>query len=270
MAYELAIIGAGNMAEAIVHGVLSQNVFRPEQIVAADLVPQRRALFEQQFKIKTVADNLEAARDAHTLLLSVKPQQMQVALAGIGSVIRPEALILSIAAGIGTAYIERHLGPRGRFRVVRAMPNTPMLVGEGMVALARGSCASPSDIDAARNIFESAADVIEVSEDKMDAVTAVSGSGPAYVFFLVEQMINAAVELGLSPEQASQLAIKTAAGAAKMLTQSNQSPEALRRKVTSPGGTTQAAITHLESQSWPGIMVDAIKAAEHRGKELGQ
>jgi pyrroline-5-carboxylate reductase len=270
MAYELAIIGAGNMAEAIVHGILSKNVLRSDEMIAADVVPQRRALFEQQFKIKTVADPVQAAGDARMLLLSVKPQQMPVALAGLGAVIRDDALIVSIAAGIGTAYIERHLGPRSRWRVVRAMPNTPMLVGEGMVALARGSSATASDIDAARKLFEAAADVIEISEDKMDAVTALSGSGPAYVFFLVEQMIRAGVELGLAPEQASQLAIKTAVGAAKMLAQSDQSPETLRRKVTSPGGTTEAAIAHLESQSWPANLVDAIKAAEHRGKELGQ
>jgi pyrroline-5-carboxylate reductase len=270
MAYELAIIGAGNMAEAIVRGVTSQGVLRPDQIIASDVVPQRRALFEDQLHVKSISDNTEAARQARTLLLSVKPQQMPVALSGIGSVISPDTLIISIAAGIGTTYIERHLGARSQWRVVRSMPNTPMLVGEGMVALARGAHATDADMVSARKLFESAADVIEVAEDKIDTVTAVSGSGPAYFFLLVEQMIKAAIELGLTPEQASKLATKTAAGAAKMMASSNESPESLRRKVTSPGGTTQAAIMFMESHGWPQITFDAIKAAESRGKELGQ
>jgi pyrroline-5-carboxylate reductase len=270
MGYELAIIGAGNMAEAIVRGVTSKGVLRAEQIIAADVVPQRRAIFEEQLKVKAVADNVEAARQARTLLLSVKPQQMPVALSGIGAVIGAETLVISIAAGIGTEYIERHLGGRAKWRVVRSMPNTPMLVGEGMVALARGAFATEADIASARKLFEAAADVIEVGEDKMDTVTAVSGSGPAYFFFLVEQMIRAGVELGLTEEQASQLARKTAAGAAKMLAGSGEAAESLRRKVTSPGGTTQAAIMFMESHGWPQVTVDAIKAAERRGKELGQ
>jgi pyrroline-5-carboxylate reductase len=179
-------------------------------------------------------------------------------------------LVVSIAAGIGTGFIEKHLGAGKKWRVVRSMPNTPMLVGEGMVAIAPGANATPDDLAAARKLFEAAADVIEVNESKMDTVTAVSGSGPAYFFLLVEQMIQAATELGLSPEQAAQLAKKTAVGAAKMLVTSSDTPAELRRKVTSPGGTTEAAITHMSKNNWPQIAVDAIKAAERRGKELGQ
>jgi pyrroline-5-carboxylate reductase len=269
MRYELAIIGAGNMAEAIVRGITAKGVLRPDQIIAADVVPQRRGIFEQQLGVKAVTDNVEASRQARTLLLSVKPQQMPIALAGIGAAIEESTLIVSIAAGISTSYIQTHLGGDKRWRIVRSMPNTPMLVGEGMVALAPGQHATPQDIAAARQWFEAAADVIEVDESKMDTVTAVSGSGPAYFFLLVEQMIKAGIELGLTPEQATKLATKTAAGAAKMLVQSNERPESLRKKVTSPGGTTQAAIIHLESLNWPAITVDAIKAAEKRGRELG-
>jgi pyrroline-5-carboxylate reductase len=144
-----------------------------------------------------------------------------------------------------------------------------MLVGEGMVALARGAHATAADVAAARSLFESAASVIEVPEDQIDAVTALSGSGPAYFFFLVEHMVRAGVELGLSPEHAHQLATKTALGSAKMLTTSSDTPQELRRKVTSPGGTTHAAITHMESKEMPQTIVDALKAAHRRGRELG-
>ena len=149
------------------------------------------------------------------------------------------------------------------------MPNTPMLVGEGMVAIARGANATVEDASTAGTIFQAAATVIEVDEDKIDAVTAVSGSGPAYVFYLVEQMIRAGIELGLTPGQAHTLATRTALGAARMLTTSDESPAALRRKVTSPGGTTHAAISHMDDHQWARVTVEAVKAAERRGKELG-
>lgn len=270
MTYDLGIIGAGNMAEAIARGVLAKNVLRPERIIAADVSPQRRELFQSQLGICAVEDNASAARDARIILLSVKPQQMPIALGALAAAMTEQTLVVSIAAGISSAFIEKHLGGGRRWRVVRAMPNTPMLVGEGMVALAAGFTASPEDVAAARRLFESAAEVIEVAEDKMDTVTAVSGSGPAYFFFLVEQMIRAGQELGLTADQARQLAIKTAVGAGKMLAGSSDSPEELRRKVTSPGGTTEAAVTFMTKQNWPAITVDAIKAAERRGKELGQ
>jgi pyrroline-5-carboxylate reductase len=172
-------------------------------------------------------------------------------------------------AGVSIASIERNLGAGKRWKVIRTMPNTPMLVGEGMVAMSPGANASADDLAATRKLFEAAADVIEVREELMDAVTAVSGSGPAYFYFLVEQMIRAATELGLTPEQATKLAIKTATGTAKLLAMATETPQELRRRVTSPGGTTQAAIEHMESRGLPQTIVDAIKAAERRGRELG-
>jgi len=269
MTYELGIIGAGNMAEAIARGVTARGVLRPDQIIAADVAAARRQLFQEQLGIKAVEDNRDAAGQSRTLLLSIKPQQMQAALAGIGEVLSPDALVISIMAGISSAAIERGLGAGGAWRVIRTMPNTPMLVGEGMVAIAGGAHATPADVASARRLFESAARVVEVPEEKIDAVTAVSGSGPAYFFFLVEQMIRAAVDMGLSADQARTLAIQTAVGAAKMLAASPDSPQELRRNVTSPGGTTQAAIEHMERHNLPQTIVDALKAAERRGKELG-
>ncbi len=269
MEYELGIIGAGNMAEAIVRGVVRAGLFQSSQIIAADISAARRDLFSSELKVKSVEENTDAARAARVLLLSVKPQQMAAALARLGEVTDERTLIISIAAGISAAFIEKHLGAGKTWRVIRSMPNTPMLVGEGMVGIARGKNATSDDLATARRIFESAATVVEVSEDKIDAVTAMSGSGPAYFFYLVEHMIKAGVELGLTPEQSHQLATRTALGAAKMLTSSSDSPQELRRKVTSPGGTTNAAITHMEAQKVGGAIVDAVKAAERRGKELG-
>jgi pyrroline-5-carboxylate reductase len=269
--HSLAILGAGNMAEAIARGVTRAGLFTPAQIVASDPSPQRRELFQRELGIRSTEDNREAVRGADIILLSVKPQTMAEVLAGLASDLRDDALTVSIAAGISTRFIERGLGGTGKScRVVRAMPNTPMLVGEGMVAIAGGAHANADDLTIARKLFESAADVIEVPEDQIDAVTALSGSGPAYFFFLVEHMTRAGVEMGLSPQHAHHLAAKTALGSAKMLLTSTDTPEELRRKVTSPGGTTHAAITHMESQGMPQIVVDALKAAQRRGRELGQ
>ncbi len=269
MSYELGIVGAGNMAEAIVRGVLRAGVLKPSQIIAADVAPVRRALFETDLSIKAVEDNLTVARDCRTLLLSVKPQQIQAALAGLGEVLHPDTLIISIMAGISTSFIERHLGGPTKWRVLRTMPNTPMLVGEGMVAISRGSHATPEDVKNARKLFEAAASVIDVTEDKIDAVTAMSGSGPAYFFYFVEHMIRAGESLGLTAADAATLAIKTAVGAAKMLSAGADSPQGLRRKVTSPGGTTQAAIAHLDEHRVGETFAAAIAAAEQKSRELG-
>jgi pyrroline-5-carboxylate reductase len=269
MSYELGIIGAGQMAEAIVRGLLRSGLYRPEQLIAADVSEARRQLFSSELGIKTVTENADAARDARVLLLSVKPYQMQDVLAGIGAVLRPDTLVISIAAGVRASSIEKHLGGAGRWRVVRSMPNTPMLVGEGMVAIAKGGHATDADLATARRVFEASADVIEVDEDKIDAVTAMSGSGPAYFFYVVEQMIRAGIDMGLTAEQAHRLASKTALGAARMLLTSPDSPQELRRKVTTPNGTTHAAISTMEERGMGDIIRDAVRAAERRSKELG-
>ena len=269
MQYELGIIGAGNMAEAIVRGVLRAGLFRPEQIIAADVSSDRRNLFSKELKVKAVEDNVAAARDSCIVLLSVKPQQMATALGRMGESMDARTLIISIAAGISSAFIEQSLGGGTHWRVIRTMPNTPMLVGQGMVGLSRGTFATPDDVRDATRLFEAAASVIEVPEDQLHAVTAVSGSGPAYFFFLVEQMVTAGMALGLSADQALQLASKTALGAATMLATSADSPAELRRKVTSPNGTTHAAITHMETAGMARTIQDALQAADRRSRELG-
>jgi pyrroline-5-carboxylate reductase len=267
---ELAILGAGVMAEAIARGILRGGTIPPVNIIAADISPERRELFQSQLGIAATPDAPAAVAGARIILLCVKPYQMEAVLNSIRPAIDEKSLLISIAAGISTTFIEKILGSGKSWRVIRAMPNTPMLVGEGMVALAAGENASESDLAAARRIFESAAKVIVLAEDKIDAVTAVSGSGPAYYFFLTEMMIRAASELGLSDADARTLAIQTAAGAAKMMSQSADSPSEHRRRVTTPNGTTHAAIQHMESNQWPAITVEAVKAAARRSREMGK
>src|SRR4051794_25322574 len=259
MQYELGIIGAGQMAEAIVRGLLRANLYRPEQLIAADVAEARRALFADQLHVRAVEGNAEGASQTKAILLSVKPYQMEDVLGGIGAVLRPETLVISIAAGVRAASIEKFLGQGRAWRVVRSMPNTPMLVGEGMVAVAPGRHATAADLAAARRIFQASADVIDVNENQIDAVTAMSGSGPAYFFYFVEHMIRAGVELGLTAEQAHRLASKTALGSAKMLLSGTDSPEVLRRKVTTPNGTTHAAITRMEEGGVGRIIQESVK-----------
>jgi pyrroline-5-carboxylate reductase len=309
MVHDLAIVGAGGMAEAIARGILSAKVLQPGQIIAADISDERRRFFQSQLRIESVAEISDAVRDARIVLLCVKPYQMQTVLPEIGSVIGQGTLVISIAAGISSAFIEKHLSakeplktsgekdsdsrnpgakdatedrakdrtessvknpPAKNWRVIRAMPNTPMLVGAGMVAIAAGQHAGSADLAAANQLFSAAATVIETTEDKMDAVTAVSGSGPAYFFFLVEQMIRAGVEMGLTPEESRTLAITTAVGAAKMMRDSHESPAEHRKRVTTPNGTTHAAITHMEQNHWPTITIEALKAAARRSREMGK
>jgi pyrroline-5-carboxylate reductase len=269
MHYELGIIGAGNMAEAIVRGVLRAGLLTPSQVLVADPSADRLNLFRNDLGVRGTDDNAEIVAHSAIVLLSVKPQQMQPVLHGLKSVFKPDTLFISIAAGISTGYIEQSLGQEKQPRVIRAMPNTPMLVGQGMVAIAPGAHTQPADLDRAADLFRTAAAVMNVTEDQMDAVTAVSGSGPAYFFFLVQQMVAAGVEAGLSPEQAHELATRTALGAAHMLVDSKDSPELLRKKVTSPNGTTHAAITTMEFHGWPAITRQAVLAAADRSKELG-
>jgi pyrroline-5-carboxylate reductase len=265
----LAIIGAGNMAEAIARAVLRAAVMRADQFVAADVSAQRRDLFLRELGVRAVESAAEAVRGAGMILLSVKPQQVPQVLLEIAPEIADDALVISIAAGVSTATIESVLAPK-RCRVIRTMPNTPVLVGAGAVAIAPGTRATGEDVAVARRLFEPAAVVIDVTEDKLDAVTALSGSGPAYFFLLVEAMTRAGLETGLSLGESRTLAVQTAIGSGKMLGSADVDASELRRRVTSPGGTTEAAIKHMQEHELDRIVIDAIKAARDRGRELGR
>jgi pyrroline-5-carboxylate reductase len=261
---KIAFIGAGNMAEALIRGLLVNKAVKPSQIIAADVRPERLEFFAGAFGIRTTSDNAAALRDATIVVLAIKPQQMSEALSTLRP--PPAALIISIAAGVTTSRIERELG--GRVRVIRAMPNTPALVGAGAAALAKGAHATDDDLATAEAILGAVGLTVRVDEEMIDAVTALSGSGPAYIFLVAEAMIKAGVAAGLEEDLAKRLAIQTLYGASKLLMESQEEPESLRRKVTSPGGTTEAALKVMGDRKLVEIFAEAIKAAARRSKEL--
>jgi pyrroline-5-carboxylate reductase len=267
MNYSLSIIGAGNMAEAIVRGILSSKLLSASRIIAADVSPDRRGLFAS-LGVKAVENAEEIAGLADTALLSVKPQQMGDLLPKLGTRAEASTLFVSIAAGKSTPWIEKTLGGSNAWRVVRAMPNTPMMINSGVVGISAGKNATDADLKLASGLFKAAADVVELPENLLDAVTAISGSGPAYFYLLVEQMVQAGVEMGLTAQQATLLATRTALGSAKLLMASADSPAELRRKVTSPGGTTLAAISHMEKTDVLKFLREAFHKACERSKEL--
>ena len=266
----IGFIGGGNMAEAIIKGVISAKVYPPENIIASDIKSERLELLKDQYKITTTADNAELARRVDVLVLSVKPQCMAEALDSIKGSVNPDTLVISIAAGIKTEMISSALGNVG---VVRVMPNTPALIGQGAAALYATDRAKPM-LRKAQRIFEAVgvADFVE-DEGLIDAVTAVSGSGPAYFFLLMEEMTKAAVELGLSEDVAKKLVLQTAKGAALLATERDkegETPAVLRKKVTSPGGTTEAAIKMFEQGRISELISKALTAARDRGRELAK
>ena len=262
---QIAIIGAGVMGETLVSGLLRAGR-QPDDIVIAERREDRAAELTERYGIK-VMDNAEAAGSAGTVVLVVKPQDMAGVLVEIADHMRPGALVISLAAGTTTAFLEERL-PAGT-AVVRVMPNTPALVDEGLAAISPGSSCDEKHLDEAEALMSSVGRVIRVPEKQQDAVTAISGSGPAYLFFVVESMIEAGVHLGLPRTTATQLAVQTAFGSAKLLRETGQHPTVLREQVTSPGGTTAAALRELESHSVRAAFLAALEAARDRSEELG-
>jgi pyrroline-5-carboxylate reductase len=265
---KLGFLGAGNMAEAIARGLLSAKLMKPQDILVSDPDAARRERFAKEFRVSAVAENDEVVRRAPFIVIAVKPQKFKEALAPVAALFGPKKLVLSICAGLSTARIEATLAPGTR--IVRAMPNTPMLVGRGMAAVCGGSKATSADVAKAMRLLGCSAQVIRVTEDQMDAVTAVSGSGPAYFFYLTELLTAAAVEVGLSPDDARILARVTCDGSARLLTESGEEAQDLRHKVTSPGGTTEAAIKKFDELGLAKIVTAAVTAARDRGRELGK
>jgi len=265
-AYRLGVIGAGNMAEALLRGALRANVVDRGKVVVSDPQLPRRRLFTKELGVAAVEDNAVPAA-CPRVLLAVKPQTMKQVLDGVSGVVRPEATVISIAAGVRTRFIHDALGQKGR--IVRVMPNTPMLVGAGVSALCKGPGAEESDLDWAERLFAACGRTVRVEEPMIDAVTAVSGSGPAYFFYLIEAMVQAGLAEGLGEEVALELAVQTCRGAGELLIRSGEDPQVLRARVTSPGGTTQAAIESLESAGVKKAIVAAVRRAAERSRELG-
>ena len=256
------------MGEALVAGLVRSGHWKPSQITVCDVRHDQLASLQLRYKVKASIDNRRSVRNANVILLAVKPQHMKPVLEDLGPVIRKTQLVLSIAAGIPTKFIEKFLAKR--VPVIRIMPNTPALVGLGMAALALGRAAQETHEHLARAIMETVGSVVTVSEKEMDAVTAVSGSGPAYVFYLAEAMRDAGVELGLAPHVADLLVRQTVKGAGALLSQSHEEARTLRQRVTSPGGTTEAALKIMEKARMRSIISKALRRAADRSRELSR
>ncbi|MFW6090761.1 MAG: pyrroline-5-carboxylate reductase [Actinomycetota bacterium] len=260
----IAILGAGVMGEALLSGLLRAGR-RPEDVLVTERRPERGKELVERYGVSYVT-NAEAAKQADTLALLVKPQDMAGLLDEIAAHVRPSQLVVSLAAGITTSFIESRL-PDG-VAVVRVMPNTPALVDEGMAAIAPGGHCDDGHLHEAEQLLRATGKVVRVPEKQLDAVTAISGSGPAYVFYVVEAMIEAAVHLGLPRATATELAVQTVVGSAKLLRETGEHPTVLREQVTSPGGTTAAAVRLLEEGKVRADFLAAIEAARDRSRAL--
>jgi pyrroline-5-carboxylate reductase len=267
--YEIGVIGAGNAAEGIIHGILRNSVLLDDRIIAADPDPARRQVFEQRFGVATTDDNRRAVRESYIVLLAVKPQQHRDVIAEFADLVRQDQLIVSIMAGITTRALEDWF-PQVQARVVRVMPNLASHVGAGMAGVCPGRHASEADLLRAQRLFEATGKSVHIEDEAlMDAVTAVSGTGPAYYYFFTEAIIEAARRIGLSEHHADLLAKQTALGAAWMMLELGEAPAVLRTKVASPGGTTEAAMATLARQDVFEGIITGVVAAFNRSRELG-
>ena len=259
----IGIIGCGNMGEAIVRGLLKKGLYSSSDIIATDVRSERLREIGQ---IETTNNNQEAADKADILILAIKPQSMEEVLKELKPKIQERHLIISIAAGVRLERIETIL-PKAR--VIRVMPNTPGLIGCGISSLSCGSQTIKQDEETATRIFSALGDVVKVEEKLMDAVCALSGSGPAYIFLIIESLIAAGVKMGLSYNLAKRLVLATVVGSARLVAETGKHPAELRDQVTSPGGTTASALNIMETEGLRGIIQKAVLAAEKRAKELG-
>ncbi len=264
---KIALIGAGNMAEALVAGMLKAGVAKAGQLYATDILPERRTHLQGRYQIKTGSDNGEAAAWGDVLILAVEPQIIDKVIQLTAQSIKKDALIVSVAAGYQIGSLAAQLPPGTR--IIRAMPNTPTSVGAGVTALAPGPGVTPKDLETARTIFESVGTVATIEERLLDAVTGLSGSGPAYAYLIIEALADGGVKAGLPRQTAQLLAAQTLLGAARMVIEGGEHPTVLKDRVASPGGTTIAGLRRLEEGRLRATLINAVEAASKRSKELG-
>jgi pyrroline-5-carboxylate reductase len=262
---DVAIIGAGKMGEALLSGLLRSGS-SPSSVIAAVRRQERATELQTRYGVE-VTDAALAAKAAHTLVLAAKPQDMGRLLDEIAPVVPPGRLVISVAAGITTSFISGRLA--GEVPVVRVMSNTPVLVDEAMSVISAGAFAGEEHLRRAEELLEPVGKVLRIPESQQDAATALSGSGPAYVYYLVESMVDAGILLGMGRAAALEMVTQAVYGAATMLRESGEHPVILREAVTSPGGTTISAIRELEKHGVRAAFLAAIEAARDRGRELG-
>jgi pyrroline-5-carboxylate reductase len=264
---KLGFIGVGNMGEALVKGLIASKAAAPSQIIVSARRPERVRELVKLYGVRS-ASNAEVARESDVLVLAVKPQILDTVLRGIAQELARDRLLISVAAGVPIAAIERRLQPP--MRIVRAMPNTPATVGAGATAIALGEHATDADLATAKTIFDSVGLTVVLDEVQLDAVTGLSGSGPAYIFLIIEALADAGVKVGLSRRSALQLAAQTVFGSAKLLLESGQHPGLLKDGVTSPGGTAIAGLHTLEAGGLRNVLMTAVEVATRRSRELGE
>jgi pyrroline-5-carboxylate reductase len=259
----IGFIGGGNMAEAMIKGMLNSNI---RDIMVSEPRDDRRSYLEKTYNVKTTNDNKEVVKKCTIIILAVKPQNMEDVTGEISDFITPDKIIVSIAAGITLSYLSSRLKTT---KIIRVMPNTPALVLEGMSVMSMCECIHDREIGIIREIFMSIGKLMALPEKYMDAVTALSGSGPAFIALFVEHLIDAGIKSGLSKEHAAELAIQTFIGTAKLL-ETGMPPDKLRVIVTSPGGTTAAGLKVFEEKKFGDIVASVIEAAKKRSEELGR
>ena len=262
---EIAFIGGGAMGEALVRGMLAQKLYPADRIMISDPLDMRREFLRSEYGVRTTSDNRECAIAPH-VLLAVKPNNMAGVLDGLRDVWCPGTLLTSILAGKTLRDLEAHL-PEG-MPVVRVMPNTPSLLGQGMAAVTANAATTPAQKALAVQLFEAVGEVVDLPESYFDAVTGLSGSGPAYVFLLIEALIEAGVYTGLPRRIARELVLQTVIGAARMVKETGMHPAELKEQVTSPGGTTAAGLQVMEAAAIRSILIQSVKAATVRSEAL--
>jgi pyrroline-5-carboxylate reductase len=264
----VGFVGGGNMGEALIRGLLGSHRVPAEHIAATDVRGERTEQLARQFGITAHADNVRLVREADVVILAVKPQIMSAVVAEIAPAVTGKHLLISIAAGVATSTIRTALGKDAR--IIRVMPNTPALVLRGAAAIARGKGLAPDDLATAEEIFGAVGRAVVLEEDLMDAVTGLSGSGPAYVAIVIEALADGGVRVGLDRATALTLATQTVLGAAQLLADTGMHPALLKDMVSSPGGTTIAGITALEEGGLRTTLIQAVERATQRSRELGR
>lgn len=265
---KIAFLGAGNMAEAIIKGILKKELLYPYEISVSDIKKERRDHFSNKYKINVFHDNTKAIKDVDVIVLSVKPQVINQVIEDIKTAVSDNQAIISIAAGISTKYIESKF--KKKTMIVRVMPNMSVLINQGISAISLGKYAREKEEKIVWEIFNAVGEVVKIEEKLMDAVTALSGSGPAYVFIFLEALTDAGVELGISREIAFKLVIETIKGAVLTVLKTGKHPVLLKEKVASPGGTTISALHALEEGGFRSSIISAVRTAAKKALELSQ
>lgn len=263
---KIAIIGGGKMGSIIAQGLIAYKIIPAESITVTDIDSARLDYLRSSLKLQVSSDNKKAVKNADIIILAVKPGNMSSTLKEISPIVSKSKIVISIAAGLTTDFLEKHLA-KG-MRVLRVMPNVPAVVKEGAAAVSKGSCATDADLQLTLAILQSVGMAVEIEEKLMDAVTGLSGSGPAYCFLIIEALTDAGVQMGLPRDLAAKLTAQTMLGSARMCLQSDEHPAQLKNIVTSPGGTTAAGLQVLEEGKIRATLIAAVEAATKKAKEL--